>query len=120
MYETILGNTNHKLKSGLSFVYDELEQTMDDRLPNDTTLRNFDRTEIVPGLFSEYTYTGTRSIVVLGARVDYHNLYEWQFTPRANYKFDLTENIYIRDRKSTRLNSSHVRISYAVFCLNNK
>src|SRR5690554_7189469 len=24
---------------------------------------------------------------------------------------------YLRDRKSTRLNSSHVRISYAVFCL---
>src|SRR5690606_40418652 len=24
------------------------------------------------------------------------------------------------DRKSTRLNSSHVKISYAVFCLNNK
>src|SRR3989442_6094942 len=28
---------------------------------------------------------------------------------------------YVRiDRKSTRLNSSHVRISYAVFCLKNK
>src|SRR5690625_6531361 len=26
----------------------------------------------------------------------------------------------IVDRKSTRLNSSHVAISYAVFCLNNK
>src|SRR5690554_7325701 len=26
----------------------------------------------------------------------------------------------IIDRKSTRLNSSHVRISYAVFCLNKK
>src|SRR3989442_3389134 len=25
-----------------------------------------------------------------------------------------------QDRKSTRLNSSHVRISYAVFCLNKK
>src|SRR3989442_12448351 len=25
--------------------------------------------------------------------------------------------IYTQDRKSTRLNSSHVRISYAVFCL---
>src|SRR3712207_7739550 len=25
-----------------------------------------------------------------------------------------------RDRKSTRLNSSHANISYAVFCLNNK
>src|SRR3989442_9945140 len=29
---------------------------------------------------------------------------------------DLTQ----RDRKSTRLNSSHVRISYAVFCLKKK
>src|SRR3989442_9403533 len=27
---------------------------------------------------------------------------------------------YGRDRKSTRLNSSHVRISYAVFCLKKK
>src|SRR5690625_3733340 len=27
---------------------------------------------------------------------------------------------YIRDRKSTRLNSSHVAISYAVFCLKKK
>src|SRR3989442_3040325 len=26
----------------------------------------------------------------------------------------------VRDRKSTRLNSSHVRISYAVFCLKKK
>src|SRR5690606_42136897 len=28
--------------------------------------------------------------------------------------------IKIRDRKSTRLNSSHVKISYAVFCLKKK
>src|SRR5690606_40522672 len=28
--------------------------------------------------------------------------------------------IIIRDRKSTRLNSSHVKISYAVFCLKKK
>src|SRR5690625_3062830 len=28
--------------------------------------------------------------------------------------------IYIEDRKSTRLNSSHVAISYAVFCLKKK
>ncbi|RYM35072.1 TonB-dependent receptor [Brumimicrobium glaciale] len=96
MHETILGNTNHKLKSGLSFVYDDLVQTMEDNLPNDTTIRNFNRTEIVPGVFTEYTFTGSRSIVVLGARADYHNLYDWQFTPRANYKFDLTEHMDIR------------------------
>src|SRR5690554_7781539 len=46
--------------------------------------------------------------------------------------FDVTENkgslllnggsfgLFQEDRKSTRLNSSHVRISYAVFCLKKK
>src|SRR3989475_8646630 len=29
-------------------------------------------------------------------------------------------NAYLRDRKSTRLNSSHSQISYAVFCLKKK
>src|SRR5699024_12795590 len=36
--------------------------------------------------------------------------------PKKN-EFELTHN---RDRKSTRLNSSHVSISYAVFCLKKK
>src|SRR3989442_7075938 len=41
----------------------------------------------------------------------------WRVAPlrrRNDYSFDN------RDRKSTRLNSSHVRISYAVFCLKKK
>src|SRR3989442_3066734 len=36
---------------------------------------------------------------------------------------DITDRVMsrlMRDRKSTRLNSSHVRISYAVFCLKKK
>src|SRR5690606_41348341 len=47
--------------------------------------------------------------------------------PRADH---LTEDVdarrvdlrddHLRDRKSTRLNSSHVKISYAVFCLKKK
>src|SRR5690554_1625735 len=36
------------------------------------------------------------------------------------YDRDRTANILRADRKSTRLNSSHVRISYAVFCLKKK
>src|SRR5690554_6397302 len=50
--------------------------------------------------------------------------YEWYNTPNIHFctvrDFDVfcrERNIrVIRDRKSTRLNSSHVRISYAVFC----
>src|SRR5690554_7772792 len=34
--------------------------------------------------------------------------------------FGLRGNTLLSDRKSTRLNSSHVRISYAVFCLKKK
>src|SRR5690606_41447481 len=30
------------------------------------------------------------------------------------------QQAHVRDRKSTRLNSSHVKISYAVFCLKKK
>src|SRR5690554_6437196 len=40
---------------------------------------------------------------------------------RFNYRYkDVNENKHLVDRKSTRLNSSHVRISYAVFCLKKK
>src|SRR5690606_38425259 len=35
-------------------------------------------------------------------------------------KTSLPENLVAADRKSTRLNSSHVKISYAVFCLKKK
>src|SRR5690554_5680075 len=96
LYENIIGSTNHSIKSGVSLVYDELNQVMDDRLPTDTSRRELNRKELVPGVFTEYTYTGAKSVVVLGARGDYHNLYGWQFTPRANYKFNLTEDLALR------------------------
>src|SRR5690625_6643203 len=40
-------------------------------------------------------------------------------TVLANY-IDKRKDIRLQDRKSTRLNSSHVAISYAVFCLKKK
>src|SRR5690606_41025166 len=39
--------------------------------------------------------------------------------PRAG-PANLGASFFIKDRKSTRLNSSHVKISYAVFCLKKK
>src|SRR5690349_22936320 len=40
---------------------------------------------------------------------------------RDHFSADLGENLLeFLDRKSTRLNSSHVEISYAVFCLKKK
>src|SRR5690242_21048639 len=37
-----------------------------------------------------------------------------------NNNFGMSESGNIQDRKSTRLNSSHMSISYAVFCLKKK
>src|SRR5690606_39352449 len=51
----------------------------------------------------------------------------WQLSPRitlySSFILSLIQSrsiIDIIDRKSTRLNSSHVKISYAVFCLKKK
>src|SRR3989442_9791451 len=64
-----------------------------------------------------------RSIVVLACSVTRPALLP---TPspthqgRTSYRALLVTEALDRDRKSTRLNSSHVRISYAVFCLKKK
>src|SRR5215813_14882587 len=44
----------------------------------------------------------------------------WSATARAASCRPGRTGLAGRDRKSTRLNSSHVRISYAVFCLKKK
>ncbi|HLU87877.1 MAG TPA: TonB-dependent receptor, partial [Taishania sp.] len=83
MFESIIGNTNHKYKVGLSAVLLDIKQQMDSL--------NDNRTEIVPGAFAEYTYSGARFTSVVGMRGDYHNLYNFQFTPRVHMKYAITE-----------------------------
>src|SRR5690606_41923285 len=41
------------------------------------------------------------------------------YRDKEDHQFFITTD-YLEDRKSTRLNSSHVKISYAVFCLKKK
>src|SRR5690606_40180048 len=45
---------------------------------------------------------------------------EYYFFHEAQAAFNMSLMLLITDRKSTRLNSSHVKISYAVFCLKKK
>lgn len=88
IFESILGNTNHKYKAGASFMYDAFDETY---------LRNhFKRNEIVPGIFAEYTLTGAKYTLVAGSRVDFHNLAGTQFTPRLNFKYDFTPKTILR------------------------
>src|SRR5437899_7066116 len=50
----------------------------------------------------------------LGYRTCYYRTFAVGSASRAQ------RDAYVRDRKSTRLNSSHLGISYAVFCLKKK
>lgn len=88
IFDGILGTTDHKIKVGASGVYVDFKQQMDSL--------NDDRTEIVPGAFAEYTYTGTRISAVAGVRGDYHNLFGFQFLPRLHTKFLLNEYVDLR------------------------
>lgn len=88
IFESILGNTNHKYKAGASFMYDGYDETY--------LAGNFKRNEIVPGAFAEYTLTGPKYTLVAGARVDFHNLAGTQFTPRLNFKYDITPQTILR------------------------
>src|SRR5690242_21308729 len=49
---------------------------------------------------------------------------QWDHTDLDRYTYDTVSNTNVKtpleDRKSTRLNSSHMSISYAVFCLKKK
>jgi outer membrane receptor protein involved in Fe transport len=89
IYQNIFDNTNHQYKAGLSYLLDDYNEKYVDS--------TFKRTESVPGAFVEYTETiPDKLILVLGSRVDFHNLYGTRFTPRGHLKYDLTTNTHIR------------------------
>src|SRR3712207_8452478 len=60
-----------------------------------------------------------REGMLVGARVTLRGERMWEFLDRL-ISVALPRVRDFRDRKSTRLNSSHANISYAVFCLKKK
>ena len=88
IFDGIIGTTDHKIKLGTSAVFIDMQQKQDSMTDN--------RIEIVPGIFGEYTYSGMRLTSVLGSRLDYHNLFGLQFSPRLHAKYILTEKTDLR------------------------
>src|SRR5690242_21092834 len=71
---------------------------------------------------SLYAALGHRRLSVCAtlayARARYTRL--WRIGGRYTPLWRIRGSVYAQDRKSTRLNSSHMSISYAVFCLKKK
>jgi outer membrane receptor for ferrienterochelin and colicins len=88
IFDGILSSTDHKIKVGSSFLYTDIKQHQDSL--------HIDRIDIIPGIFTEYSYTGMRLSSVLGVRLDHHNSYGFQFAPRWHMKYVLTEHTDLR------------------------
>ena len=89
IYQSIIGNSAHKFRTGLSLTadkYNELFKT-----------QTFRRNEIVPGAFFEYTYTMNEKFSAVGGlRADHNNLYGWFATPRLNARYEPIKGTIIR------------------------
>ncbi len=89
IFETILRTSNNKLSIGSSFLYDDFDEQFNGE--------NFDREEIVPGVFAQYAYNYLDVFsAILGFRADYHNIYGMFLTPRFHFKYNITKNTTLR------------------------
>lgn len=95
-------NESNRYELGASFRFDRYNELLVDRFLKNNTDKmeqhiNLDRTERTAGVFGEYTFSKDEKItMILGARADHNNLYGWMFTPRANFKWDITDKLTFR------------------------
>src|SRR2546426_8535759 len=75
----------------------------------------FNTKQVTPSVLSQRA-TSNPSLSIERAK----NAPPGQMTTAVPFAFDGSAGKTVRDRKSTRLNSSHLVISYAVFCLKKK
>lgn len=89
IYQSIIGHTGHKFKTGISFVYDRYNENF-----NQT---NYTRKEVVPGVFFEYLFKPNEKFdVVAGIRGDNNSLYGFFTSPRINARYEPIKGTTIR------------------------
>lgn len=89
IYQTIISNTNHKLSTGISYVYDNYDEMFN--------VTKLDRDESVPGAFAQYTYEIRENMtMILGARGDMNSKYGLFWTPRAHFRWEFAQETILR------------------------
>ncbi len=89
IYQSTFGSMMHRFKAGLSFLFDEFDETFASNL--------FKRTERVPGVFLEYTFNNETDLsVVAGMRIDRHSAYGTMITPRLHVRYAPNEEWVFR------------------------
>ena len=80
IFNSIIGDTRNKFKTGLSFTYDDYKELVE--------ATNFNRDENSVGAFFEYAYDNADNFsLTAGLRVDFHNLLGTFLTPRLHLRY---------------------------------
>jgi outer membrane receptor for ferrienterochelin and colicin/copper chaperone CopZ len=89
LYQTILKSENHKITFGASAIYDNYDENVSNTV--------YKRTEITTGAFGEFSFSKFETFdLVLGMRLDHHNIYGFKFTPRIHSKYAINEFTVLR------------------------
>lgn len=89
IFQSIISNTNHVIKAGLSNLIDNYDEQLG--------LTAYNRNEIVPGAFAEYSYSHPDNFnIVAGVRADHHNIYGTFVTPRLHIRYAPFKHTSIR------------------------
>lgn len=101
IWQTRIRNESNLLSSGLSFQYDDYNEYFINR--------DFLRTEMVQGIFSQYTYSVPEKLVFMtGVRLDYNSQFSWLFTPRLHFKYDVNDHLILRSTLGRAFRSPNV------------
>ena len=85
VYNSIIGDTRSKIKTGISFAYDNYEESVNNL---NTSFFNLDRTEKSIGAYFEYNYDNLENLnLSAGIRYDNHNIIGNFISPRLHIRY---------------------------------
>lgn len=104
IFQDIIGNSFHQYKTGLSYQFDEVSESVN-FAPHNT----YKRAESVPGVFFEYNYSPKDKFTMLaGIRADYHNLFGMKYTPRLHLRYQVFKNTTLRASAGSGFRTANV------------
>ncbi|WP_369997587.1 TonB-dependent receptor domain-containing protein [Winogradskyella sp.] len=101
VYNSIISDSRHKVKTGLSFTYDHYDELVN--------TENFERTENSVGAFFEYAYDNLDKLTMTaGVRVDQHNRLGFFVTPRFHARYTPWEKSAFRVSVGRGIRSANI------------
>lgn len=101
VYNSIIGDTRHKIKTGITVIYDQYNELVNSDI--------YDRNERSVGGFFEYSFDDLDALnLTAGVRVDHHNLLGTFFTPRVHARYTPWEKSALRGSFGRGIRSANI------------